>query len=523
MRNAIRRRLADSGDDRGAALVAAVAVALIGVMLVTVVVANAVAAARDSGQDRARTTDIHTAEGAVDAVYAELETWTPCSWPAGGPLVGGTSPSRTTATATIAYFSASGTALTCGAGGTVSGGTPASAVVTATALSGDGTKRSVQAKVALTPSTNQGSGAAIFAANSIMTTNNFTVTTTLPDTDVDVWVDGGNVNCNSNVQIKGNLIVVNGTVDISNSCRVTGNLWSKKQLTVHQAAPGGLQTVGQSLYVTANAYLAAGTKIGGDVLLTGTRTGGTPIVGGALRQSVAPANIPQYVPVKLPEVLYRPADWTGFVNTGDRQASYRTWVRGQAAANGAPTWADAVNTTKDQCKVAGASYDANGPLVGPAVPTVFDTTNCAETRFEGGLNIKLRSDMVIFAKSFYSTGDFKVTSADGAQHKFWVIVPDRNPNGIAECTGGAGNIKNDSGSLAIAPITLFMYTPCTIDTNNSTDFYGQLYGGTVQLRNAMTMNYVPIGIPGVVLPSTDPVGSAGYRVDVVYKREIKNP
>lgn len=523
MRNALRRRLADSGDDRGAALIAAVAVAVIGIMLVTVVVANAVASARDSGEDRARTTDIHTAEGAIDAVYAELETWTPCTWPAAGPLVGGTSPSRTTATATIAYFSASGAALTCGAGGAVSGGTPASAVVTATATTGDGTRRSVQAKVALTPSTVQGSGAAIFAANSIMTTNNFTVTTTLPDTAVDVWVDGGNVNCNSNVQIKGNLIVVNGTVDISNSCRVTGNLWSKKQLTVHQAAPGGLQTVGQSLYVTANAYLAAGTKIGGDVLLTGVRTGGTPIVGGAIRQSVAPANIPQYVPVKLPEVLYRPADWTGFVNTGDRQAAYRTWVRGQATANGAPTWADAVNTTKDQCRVAGASYDANGPLVGPAVPTVFDTTNCAETRFEGGLNIKLRSDMVIFAKSFYSTGDFKVTSADGAQHKFWVIVPDRNPNGIAECTGGAGNIKNDSGSLAIAPITLFMYTPCTIDTNNSTDFYGQLYGGTVQLRNAMTMNYVPIGIPGVELPSTSPVGSAGYRVDVVYKREIRNP
>ncbi|KQY44072.1 hypothetical protein [Cellulomonas sp. Root137] len=523
MRNALRRRLAASGDDRGAALVAAVAVALIGIMLVSVVVANAVAASQDSGEDRARTSGIHTAEGAVDAVYAELETWTPCSWPAAGPLNGGTSPSRTTATATVQYFSASGVLLTCGPGGSLTGGPLASAVVTATATAADGTRRTVQSKVALTPSTTQGSGAAIFAANSIMTTNNFTVTTTLPDTDVDVWVDGGNVNCNSNVQIKGNLIVVNGTVDISNSCRVTGNLWSKKQLTVHQAAPGGLQTVGQSLYVTANASLAAGTRIGGDVVLTGALSGGTPIVGGAIRQGVAPANIPQYVPVKLPEVLYRPADWTGFVNTGDRQAAYRTWVRAQAAANGAPSWADAMNPARDQCRVAGASYDANGPLVGPTVPTVFDTTNCAETRFEGGLNIKLRSDMVIFAKSFYSTGDFKVTSADGAQHKFWVIVPDRIPNGIAECSGGAGNIKNDSGSLAIAPITLFMYTPCTIDTNNSTDFYGQLYGGTVQLRNSMTMNYVPIGIPGVVLPSTDPISSAGYRVDVVFKREIRNP
>ena len=183
-----------------------------------------------------------------------------------------------------------------------------------------------------------------------------------------------------------------------------------------------------------------------------------------------------------------------------------------------------MNPAKDQCRVAGASYDANGPLVGPTVPTVFDTTNCAETRFEGGLNIKLRSDMVIFAKSFYSTGDFKVTSADGAQHKFWVIVPDRIPNGIAECSGGAGNIKNDSGSLAIAPITLFMYTPCTIDTNNSTDFYGQLYGGTVQLRNSMTDELRPHRHPGCRAPQHRPRSAApGTGVDVVVQARDQEP
>ncbi len=70
------------------------------------------------------------------------------------------------------------------------------------------------------------------------------------------------------------------------------------------------------------------------------------------------------------------------------------------------------------------------------------------------------------------------------------------------------------------PITGFLYTPCTVDTNNAVDFYGQIYGGTVNLRNSANIYYVPIGIPGVDLPSADPVVSSGYRVDIVYKREI---
>jgi len=137
---------------------------------------------------------------------------------------------------------------------------------------------------------------------------------------------------------------------------------------------------------------------------------------------------------------------------------------------------------------------------------------------------------VIFANDFYATGDFKITSADGNQHQMWIIVPDPDltPNGVAECgktVGGkkSGNIKFDSGSLAISPITFFGYTPCTLETNNTMTFYGQLYGGNVVLRNSMTMRYVPIGIPGVEFPSTTPTASSGFRVDVVYKREIRNP
>ncbi|UJP38935.1 hypothetical protein [Cellulomonas palmilytica] len=523
MSAAIRRRLGDARDDRGSVLVAAVAVALVGAMLAVLVVATVISAARSSGKDRARSTEVHSAEGVVDTVYELLETTTPCRWPATGSAVTGTSPSVVRGSADVAYFDKDGHALTC-AGGAVTGGVPATAVVTATATAGDGSTRTMQSKVALTPTVVNGRGAAIFAANSILTTNSFTVTTALPDTQVDVWVDSGDVDCNSNVTVNGNMIVANGGVRMANACRITGNLWSKKNVEISQAHSGGLQSVGGSLFATADARMNSGVKIGGDIVLTGSLTQWGPIqVGGAIRTGVAGSQIPQYVSKRLPEVTYRPDDWTGFVISGDRQAAYRSWVRSNAAANGAQSWAASMNASGTQCSVAGASYDLNGPLVGPTVPTLFDTRNCSQTRFENGLNIKLRSDLVLFVNSFYSTGNFRVTSADGNQHNFWIIVADKNPNGVAECSGGIGDIKGDSGSLAVSPITVFMYTPCTIDTNNDTQLSGQLYGGTVNLRNPVTINYVPIGIPGVELPSTEPEGDAGYRVDVVYKREIGTP
>ncbi|MCG7285953.1 hypothetical protein MHY85_08185 [Cellulomonas sp. ACRRI] len=534
----MRRRLHHDHPERGSALVAAVAISMVCLALGLVVLANAIQVSDQSGDDRALTTEVHSAEGAVDAVYAELEQSTLCSWPASGAAVSGSAPSRTSVTATVAYFDDAGTALSCSAG--VVSGDATQAVITATATTsgdadlGGGSTRTVQSKVELTPMSVPGRGAAIFAANQIMTTNGFTLETSLPDTPVDVWVDTGNVNCNSNVKIDGNLIVVNGTTDISNGCRVTQNLWSSKQLSVHQAQVAGLATVGQDTYVSANATIAGGSKYGRDLIIAGSMStwGGGPVVGGTLKTGVGSAAIPQYVPVGLPEVVYDPSDWTGFVTAGDRQLAYRTWVNENAVANNAPTWSDARNPAKDQCTIAGADYSINGALLGPAVPTLFDTRHCAKTTMQGGVNIRLRADLVIFANEFYGTGDFKITSADGQPHQVWIIVPDPDSpsasNGVAECgktVAGkkSGSIKFDSGSLAISPVTIFVYTPCTIETNNTMTFYGQLYGGNVELRNSMTMRYVPIGIPGVTFPTTNPTASSGYRVDVVYKREVRTP
>lgn len=527
---------AANGSEEGSALIAAIGVAFIGIALASIVVTTTIVAANDSGRDRVRTSEVHTAEGAVDSVFAELETSTPCQWPASGDRESGSSPSETSASATIVYFDASNVQLTCAAG--VVSGDPVMAVVTGTASTDAGSvgrdpNRTIQAKVNLTPTSIPGRGAAIFAASEIMTTNGFTLETSLPDTPVDVWVDTGDVNCNSSVKIDGNLIVVDGKTDISGGCLVTQNLWSKKKLSVHTAHSAGLATVGMDTYVAADAMIAGGSKYGRDLIVSGAvSTWGTgPSVAGTYKSGVPASSMPQYLKVGLPEVNYIPADWTAQGFHVANGAQYKAWINQNAAANGSFQWDGVTTKTQgNECSVAGDNWSLNGPLLGPTVATTFDTRVCAKTTFQGNLNIKLRADMVIFANDFYATGNFQITSADGAQHRVWVIIPDPDvtPNGTADCGKTVGgntskDIKVDSGSLATAPITIFAYTPCKIETNNTSTFYGQLYGSNVVLRNAMTMRYVPIGIPGVDLPSTTPVSSSGFRVDVVYKREIKAP
>lgn len=514
--------------DRGNTLVIAMAVMGVTTTLGVLVVSQAIVTTKDTGRDRARMVQVHGAEGAVDAMYAALETSTPCQWPATGQEVVNTAPDQTGVAVTIKYYDKNNVQLTCNSG-TVTGGTASQALITSTATSTAGlgatSKRTVQAKVLLTPATVTGNGAAIFAATSAMTTNTFTLSSSVTGVDADLWVDSGNVDCNSAVTVDGNMIVANGTVSISNACRVSKTLWTKRQLTINGAHPGGLTTVGGSAYVAggANATVAGGTKIGKDLLISGSLNTWSPalVVGGVVE--TGSTRIPVYNQVGLPEVIYNPSDWTGFT-----VADYGGWVRTNAIANNAQNYSPARTNNSyqtDKCSLSGPDYSLNGPLVSPTVPTIFDTRLCGQTKFDNGVEIKLRSDLAIFAKDFYATGNFKVTSYDGLPHKIWIIVPDPDAvkDGVAECINNqSGPIKVDSGTNISSPVSTFMYTPCALETNNTSTFYGQLYGGSVVLRNAMTMQYVSMGIPGVQFPSTAPVSSSGYRVDVVYKREIAN-
>ena len=116
-------------DDSGIALVSAMGVALIGITVASLVIIQTVVASSDSGRDRLRTSEVHSAEAAIDATMAELEVSTPCGAPSFSPLRMGSGSQETQVTVTIQYYDASG-AITCNAG--VPARMPSRAVVQAT-------------------------------------------------------------------------------------------------------------------------------------------------------------------------------------------------------------------------------------------------------------------------------------------------------------------------------------------------------------------------------------------------------
>lgn len=506
------------GDDRGSALVAALAVAIIGFALAAVVVSQAVAVSNASGRDRARTIQVHGAEGAVDAMYAALETGTPCAWPATGTALISTAPDQTDVKVAVKYYDASSNLLTCSAG-TVTGGVPSTAVITARAdtvqlpAAGTTPHRTIEAKVQLTPQDDFSFGAAIYSASAGVLTNNFTASSADVDTSADIWIDSGNVDCNSSVSITGRLFVPAGTVSMSNNCTITKDLSIQPLTSSATALQMNQGTVQGDVWIyRGNATLnGASAHIGGNLTTAGTATNGTggavaPLVGGVVKTGWVPSG--PLVRVALPHVGYTPSDWTGFATN-----TFGAWAQSSSLPG------SDCKTTLSSCNTI-ASYSwsigAGQALTSTSVPTLYDAR--AQNLTFQNTTIVLNADTVIFAKSATFTNTVNVRSGNGLPHKLWIIVPYG-----ASCSGSSGNISvnsniNFDSDPAHGAISTFLYTPCTAEISNYVNLRGQIYGGIVNLRNNLTVLYTGVGVPGVNLwPSSS---TSSTRVAIVYKREI---
>ena len=528
---AVRERTAAArGSDEGAALVAAVAVAVIVIALSTVVVTQAIVVSRDAGRDRVRTVEVHGAEGLVDALYAELELNTPCQWPTTGVQVVNTAPTTTDVSATVTYYNAANAELSCTNG--VLSALPARAIIRATATATGGTGvgiqpvRVVESQIVMTPHITPAYGAAVFSATGTQVTNTSITNPTSPDNPADVWIDSGSVDCNSGGKVNGRLLVPQGGATFSNDCQVFGDVWVRDNFVINQAPSGGLYSVtGNVTSSNGAATLANGVKIGGDLTIRGAiTTWGSPAprIDGATRTNVS--NIPPLAPVGLPEVLYRPADWSGF--TVEDYPSWIKWNADGASGSGsahtpAASWSNFRKpaSTANQCgQLSRHDYGIGGPLVSRTTPRIYNAWDCGVLQLRE-MDIVLYSDVAIFAKGFNLTNTMNIRSGDGQPHRLWLLVPDQTPNGVAQCAGGASEINISVTVTTQNPTSLFLYTPCNLNMSNNLTVRGQVYGRQTELRNNVIINYVPMGIPGVIgLDGSSPTADS-YTVDIVYKRE----
>src|SRR5690625_4676068 len=87
--------------------------------------------------------------------------------------------------------------------------------------------RSFESEILITENSISGEGAAVFSANGIMTTNGASVTTLDHTTGIgNIWVDFGDVDCNSNFVADGSLFIADGELKMSTYCTILGDVWA---------------------------------------------------------------------------------------------------------------------------------------------------------------------------------------------------------------------------------------------------------------------------------------------------------
>src|SRR5690625_644702 len=512
------RQVRRKDSERGAAIVAAIGVMIIWRSLGALIVSQAIATQRDSARNRARTVEIHTAEGGVDSLFARMQEGDfVCDWETTADDALG--PDEVGAEAELRYWDADGNHMPCD--GEVlqwadgSEGPPARVKILVTSdnksptMAGIEPVRSFESEILISENSISSEGAAVFSANGIMTTNGASVTTLDHTTGIgNIWVDSGDVDCNSNFVADGSLFVPNGKLKMSNHCTIRGDVWTSGSVNLNQSPT----RIGGNLWSKSGPVtMESGTSVGGTI-----NTGGEFICRGC---STGGKNVGNPISVSqesrgLPEVTFAPSDWVGF-----KEHNYYEIVRQSAVDNDAHDYnnvAKSPASKQHQCNLlSGAEWSLNGPLHLPVGNSILDARGCDFESLD--LEVVLHADTVIFANSF-TLGGFTLRS-EGGDHALWLIVPDPNKNGIAECAGGIGNIKTNSGVTTSPDASIFMYTPCTVDLSNTGLLYGQFYGSPVELRNGNDIVYVPLGIPGVDLMPGYVDASNGWNVDVIYKRE----
>lgn len=497
-----RFMIARRPDDSGVALVMAMGVALIGIVVAGVVITMTIVAANDSGRDRVRTTEIHTAEAAIDTTMSILQTSTPCPSPAFSGTTYGAGNQATTVAVTIDYYDDSG-ALTCG-GGTLSG-TPTRAVIEATATSvnqqiGIQPVRKMQTEVNLTPIYSPGADAAIFSASGLGTSAAFHLSPGTPGETADVWIDSGDWNCkggSSQIKTVGSVYVPAGSFNIQNDCVVDGDVWVQNDLTTSAASEsdpisGSITVRSGDLTLSKPITIDGTAKLGGPTDTNLTALGG-------ITDNLGTAGIANLTSVGLPEIEWVPANWTSQGFTVKYAADFgllqdSSW--GKSGTSPCDTWKTAT------------------PVVLPTGKNVYYLPSACS----GTINItkgalELHGDTAIILNGLSVTQQFTVTSVGGT-HQLWIIVPYSAPTTGCRCLdSNSTNITFDGNTEA------FLYAPGSVSMNPHGNYRGQIYGGTVDLKNDSDMTYEFVGVPGVDL-SAGTSTITGYDVELVFKREV---
>ena len=484
-------RLRRTGSaDAGVTLVIAMMVMGVVSTLSVLVVTVAIRTNQDSGRDRQRTVTVNAAEAGVDASYAQIQAsgvTLPCRWPATGTSSVKAAPDTATSYATISYFNAAGTPMTCTAGTlNVSAVKPATAVIdglgSAQPIAGQPVKqRHMQALVNLTPVYGDSLNKAIFADSSLAFNNQTTlVGNSGPDADV---YTNGNFTCANNQNFAGS-VLAQGSITIQGTCTIAGDAWAKLNVSNSSGSNGSIG--GRVLSSSGAITLPNNFSVNGTLLAAGSITWGGCSASGKCFPNTSVA-APQSFPFPI--------------------------LRGDAPTMQA--WRDQGYTVFYDNVCGSIKANIINVYAKKGSKTLVNTT-CA-VNFAGDKDIPLSNDLAIFAYGGFSSSQ-QVSFASNSstmRNLHWVVPADAVTSRPCATPG----VTTDNQFNFAATVNMLVYSPCNISFANNADHLGQVFGGSnVAINNQFTMQFRPVPVWGVD-PTSLPLLS--YKIDIVYKRETR--
>lgn len=466
-------------DERGVAVVTALLISIVLAGMAVTAVTLSIHNSSLSAYDRKRVQAIDAAEAGVNATYQKIATSPTASLPC---TVDADLPTAPTAHyhVTVAYYATyppTGTALSCPPPAepnppplgvqVVSKGT-AVQVGSPTAVSR--TMESVARMTALFGPFGQ----AIFADSQLNLQNNLDVYGNVGN-DGDVYINGG-WTCNNSSYIRGS-VLAQGSANVSNSCTVASDLYAKDNITMTQSA-----TVNHDAIAAGGSIsMANNTHVYNNATAATTCTGCTTGAGGRVAGSVIPNH------VSAPPA-YRPFPIVNYDQTAWQNAGY-TIV----------TYAD--------CNTAKAAI-----IAGFAAKTVVRITPACTMSFSNNTTVNIKNDLAIITDGALTTVNQNNWQGVGGNYTLYVIVP---YDSAATCPVGTHDITI-SNNTDFSSVKLLLYTRCTLDmSNHNVGQGGQLFGGTVNIKNLYNLTFKPILIPGAGQVT-------GYALDIAYLREVTN-
>ncbi len=126
--------------------------------------------------------------------------------------------------------------------------------------------------------------------------------------------------------------------------------------------------------------------------------------------------------------------------------------------------------------------------------------------------MNIKNDLAIITDGALTTVNQNNWQGVGGSYTLYVIVP---YDSAATCPVGTHDITI-SNNTDFSSVKLLLYTRCTLDmSNHNVGQGGQLFGGTVNIKNLYNLTFKPILIPGAGQVT-------GYALDIAYLREVTN-